>query len=108
MTQKQISVPVTLVRIAVVLFGLLFAVLLTWFWADAHIILEEEPESNTISVEAFMGGYEAIVEELNTPLPETVPEVVPDIVFSLDSAGSVFFTSDCELEMTSPGGGRIY
>lgn len=86
-----------------------FAVLLCVYIAtDRAYVPPEDALGTLVSVEAFSKGYDAVLEELNTPVqPEAeLPEEV--LLFSLDEMGTAFLSETSELVISSKENGLIY
>ena len=86
-----------------------FVVLLPVYIAnDRSFVPPEDALGTQVSVEAFSKGYDAVLEELNTPaepLPETAEEM---LLFSLDELGTAFLEETVELTITPKSLGSIY
>ena len=83
---------------------LLFCAMFFWFSAWDGILPEgSDPDRESpISVDAFLGGYEDVLAELNgsLTLPDPIETVLQDpIVFSLDEYDSAYFTKTVKLSM---------
>ncbi len=93
--------------------GFLLLLLLVFFWFSAWDGLLPEgadpDRESPISTDAFLGGYEDVLAELNgtavVPEPTTLPDPDP-ITFSLDEEPSAFFTDDVTLAMHETAGRR--
>ena len=109
MPNRQTNLPPTALRVAAVLLALLALLGTIWLLSDANIAASAPADSGpAISVEAFAGGYDAIMEELSATEPTAPSEQEPAIIFSLDHADTVFFAEEQLLELFSPKGGTIY
>ena len=110
MTKKQQQGVLSPLKIGMI-FGLLllFCATLLWFAAEEDRLPPDTGEDEKkISVEAFLGGYQAILEELNAPEVIVPVEVSPALTFSLDEEPSAYFSEDCTLEITADRSGSIY
>ncbi|MBQ7337462.1 MAG: CotH kinase family protein [Clostridia bacterium] len=92
-------------------FLLLFVLIFFWFSAWDRVLPEgSDPERESpISVDAFLGGYEDVLAELNGTAVVPEPTVLPDpdpITFSLDSEPSAFFSDDVTLTLKETNGRR--
>lgn len=84
------------------------ALLLVYMANDRAYVPPEDALGTRVSVEAFAKGYDAVVEELTTPVEPVYEAKEEMLLFSADEGGTAFLTETTALTITPKSIGSIY